>query len=232
MAVDLFYGETGAGKSLAMRDLVREHLVAHRVFAVDHDFQWGPEGYHWRGRPPPMRIYDAGAKLPAGPEDWPETGLFVFRKWWPEEVYRLAIRVGNVVLADDECDKTATKDGWRAKYPPMEPWKAENPLRPIVHEGRHLPNELGEICEVHFMGACRRPQNLHTDVSELAREIYVFRLKGENTIARLLGDGTITPDEVTRVRELPNLEFKHMPSGEWLRVKKLRDVSGNQDTRK
>jgi hypothetical protein len=70
---------------------------------------------------------------------------------------------------------------------------------------------------------------LHTDVTDLADEIYVFKCKGKNTLARLEADSTIPDDEDhwNVIRNLPKFHFLHWPSGQYLQMQPV--GSGKSD---
>jgi hypothetical protein len=195
----LAYGMPGSGKSTLLHDLVAAQFDVQRFFVNDHEAQWGPDGVHWRGRPPPIHMIYKGGQLP---EPLPETGVFVFRNWEPRDVAQLATLKGWTTYVDDELDKSGRKQGFDT-----------SPLRAIANEGRHLATERGEYTEVHILGACRRPQKLHNDLSELAQEVYVFRCQGTRTLRRLLEDNHIEDEDLEQVPSLPNFRCRHWPSG-------------------
>lgn len=201
--ISLAYGMPGSGKSTLLHDIVRKLFLEHRVFVCDHEAQWGEDGLHWRNRPPPMRVLYKGAELPEL-EQWPETGVFVFRGYDGREVAELARQVGWCTLVDDEADKLCRKEGFD-----------KSAMRAIANEGRHLINARGEYTQVHFIGACRRPQKLHNDISELADQVFVFRCQGTRTQGRLLDDNHIDESETQRIAELPNFHYKQWPSNTW-----------------
>lgn len=213
MAVWLAYGMPGAGKSTLLHDLVSAHAHAHRLFVQDNEAGWGPEAVHWRGKPPKgLRVIQgeeafadfAGEAL----ENELPNGAYVFRSIDAHSIVDLAIAVGYTTYVNDEIDLIATRKGWD-----------DSPLRAIVHMGRHVENAEGEHTQVHLIGACRRPQSLHTDLTELADQVYAFRVRGKNTLKRLLDDEVIATDEdAERLRTLPNFECVHYPSGQWLKL--------------
>jgi hypothetical protein len=210
VTIVLAYGVPGAGKTTLLHDLVKAQEGAQLFWTVGNGGGWGPDSVQWRGKPPRnlwlLRPYDGL------PDPLPEKGVLVFRGWDPLQVAELCVQHTGVYV-NDELDVSARAKGWR-----------ENPIRRIVHEGRHLEDENGEyVGEAHLMGACRRPQNLHTDVSELADNIYVFRCKGHNTFTRLINDGTIKPDQVEQVEQLKDFHCWWSPAsgqGQWLRIPK------------
>lgn len=97
----------------------------------------------------------------------------------------------------------------------------DSPLRRIVHQGRHLRNESGDITECHLLGAARRPQSLHTDVSEQASHVLVFRIQGKRTLERLLGDSHIEEDDWDTIRNLPKFHYREWPTGLWKQIPPL-----------
>jgi hypothetical protein len=213
----LAYGLPKHGKSTLLHDLIRAQYKQHRFFVVEHSNEWGPEAGHWRGQPPEdLYLVEHNETLE---DEIPETGVFVFRGWDSYRVARLVNAYGNTTYVDDEIDMMARKKGW--EY---------SPLKDIVHRGRHLPNKDGIVCENHIMGACRRPQNLHNDITEIADEFYIFRVKGSRTLQRLRDDSLIEDDEWERVRKQPPFHFKHDPSGKWLSLPPLGPVRPSEDS--
>lgn len=208
----LAYGVPGTGKSTLLHDLVRKQAHLHRFFVVDHEAGWARGGIHWRGAAPSnLFLIDKKTRLPPVGQ-LPPTGVFVFRNWEPLDVARLVVEHGDTVFVDDEIDFCARRQGWES-----------SPLRLIVHQGRHLPNAAGEVSECHIMGACRRPQNLASDLSELASEVYIFRIQGDLTLSRLVRDDHLSDSELDMVRNLPNFQCVHFPSR---RVLSLSPIGG------
>lgn len=214
--IQLAYGMPGFGKSTLLHDLVRSMAKTHRFFVMDNEAGWGPDGIHWRGTPPPITIIQGEDQLEhlasIHADEFPDSGVFVFRNIESDAVAELAVAKGNVTYVNDELDKVGKRKGWETSS-----------LRRIVHEGRHLPNENGDICELHILGACRRPQNLHTDLTDLADQVYIFRVKGSRTLQRLLADSMIEDHEWDTIRELPKFHFLHYPSSKFLSVKPVGD---------
>lgn len=214
----LAYGLPGSGKSTLLHDLVAAQCHEIRFFVVDHEAGWGSDGIHWRGRPPPIQLWYKGRPLPKL-EEWPDVDagvVHVFRGYDGREVAELCKQLGWTTYVDDEFDKAGRREGFDT-----------SPLRSIVNEGRHLENAAGEYTEVHLIGACRRPQKLHNDVSELADQVYVFRCQGARTIGRLLDDNHILETQVEEVQDLPNFHCIHWPSRQ---LKRLKPVSGPKYT--
>lgn len=153
----------------------------------------------WLEAPPPQ-------KMSAG---WlgqlPPTGVVHFgHPWEGDEVAELVKRVGNATLVDDEIDFTAEAAGWN-----------RNPLREFCHRGRHLPNEAGVVGKVHILGAMRRPQNAHIDLTSLCDWAWIFRVQGDRTITRLMEDAMVHHTEVCEAPddaecELPGRCVRHL----------------------
>lgn len=205
MAVDLAFGLPGTGKSTLLHDLVRAQAHAMRFFVVDHDASWGEDGIHWRGDPPPnLYVLYKDDELPPR---IPLTGVFVFRNWDARDVAQACVDYGCTTYVDDEVDKAGRKKGFD-----------DSPLRLIANEGRHLENLSGDYTECHILGACRRPQRIHTDLTELAREVYVFRVKGKNTLQRLMDEDYFDEELADEIKSLPDFEFFHFPSEKFLRL--------------
>lgn len=214
--ITLCYGMPGYGKTLWMHDYVSEHSHPegcqcgrpHRFLILDHTGEWGPEAPHWRGKPPRgMHVYEARDKFPNSFDDYT---VHVFRGFEPELITRLTLAIGESVYVDDEIDRSARKKGWD-----------ESSIKEIVHRGRHAENDEGEYTEVHLIGACRRPQNLHTDITDLADQICVFRVQGSRTLERLKNDSVIEDAEWDKIRTLPKFHFRHWPSGIYMQVKPI-----------
>lgn len=199
------YGMPGTGKSTLLHDLVAAQCHEQRFLVVDHEAQWGPDGIHWRGRPPPIRVFYKGSELP---EEWDESGVFVFRDYDGREVAELARQLGWCTYVDDEADKSGRKEGFD-----------QSALCELANRGRHTKNALGEHTEVNMLLACRRAAKLHTDLSELASEVYVFHCEGANTLRRLIDDGHILEEHEDLVKSLPKFHLLHYPSRQHLRIK-------------
>lgn len=216
----LCYGLPGTGKTTLMHDLVSAMSQTHRFFVVDKANEWLDGAFHWReAKNLPITVLWERNQLPKI-EEMPETGIFVFptTTWDALEVGQLVVSYGNTCYVHDEIDSIAGKEGWK-----------ESPLRGIVHEGRHQRNALGEICVNHIMGACRRPQSLHTDLTDIYDQIYLFRVKGSNTKKRLLNDSVIEDEtEWEHVRNLENFQCKHLPSDKFFAIQPLGTGKPNQ----
>lgn len=217
--ITLFVGMPGTGKTQAMMDFVREQSSTHRFLVPDRAGEWGehhPEAPgqpnpRWRGKPPPL--VHVPLEIAGDPdaafawfEEQPPAGVFLFgHPWEGLDVAAVCTAIGNCVYADDEIDLVAQLGGWK-----------DNPLREVVHRGRHLPNAQGEVCKVAILGACRRPANLHPDLSAMAEQAFIYRVQGKLTLNRLREDSWIEDEEWETVRTLPNLHFRHWPSGAYL----------------
>lgn len=214
--ITLAYGVPGAGKSTLLHDLVRAQADLHLFFVNDHEAGWGQDAVHWRGKPPPLTLVETEGELetleqrPA--DEWPASGVYVFRHLEANRIVALLVAKGNGVYVDDELDLLARRQGWET-----------SPLRTVVHQGRHALNEEGVPTTLHLYGACRRPQNLHTDVSSLADEVYMFRLQGKNTLKRCVDDNFLEEEQWELVRTLPKFEFIHWPSGKHLALAPIGD---------
>ena len=164
---------------------------------VDKD---GDKNPRWRGDPPPLTIIDDTGDEGSIRETLigcRDRGLSaVFRSDDAAEVGRWVRRIGDLVYCDDEIDLTARSKGW-----------LENPLRAFVHTGRHLKDEEGYPREVHILGACRRVQNIHTDLTEMAEEVFIFRSQGKNTIKRIIDEGWAEDADLESIKTQPNLSY-------------------------
>jgi len=180
----------------------------HRFFIQDITGEWGQDSAMWLGEAPELEVFESEAndddagELGEELEDLPPSGLFVFRGFDGASVATAARDLGDTVFVSDELDLMAGRSGWE-----------ENPLREIVHRGRHSRNADGEIGTLHLMGAARRPQNLHTDITDLADQVFIFRCQGVRTLDRLKLDSYLPDDESWEViRALPDFHFFHWPS--------------------
>lgn len=191
--IKLFLGVPGAGKTQAMIDFVRMASDAHKFFVVDRANEWLADSPRWRGEPVNRIAVPQGVE----PEFFDRPGVYCFGPPWEGlDVAALMRRVGNAVYVDDEIDLVATYSAWRT-----------NPLRDFVHRGRHLPNQSGEPTLCHVFGAARRVQNLHGDLTSLADEVYLFRLKGKHTLSRVVEEGWLEDSQLDTVRTFPNLRY-------------------------
>lgn len=211
----LAYGVPGSGKTTLLHDMVRLQQGSHLFYISDVTAEWGSDAAHWRGQVPSQLrvIYREDGGGDGDMEQLREltSGVVVFRDYEPAEVAQFAVDRGNVTFVDDEIDMSGRRGGWDS-----------SPLRDIVHRGRHLRNADGEHLQVNILGACRRPANLHTDLSELANEVFLFRLQGKNTIERLWADHhVLSQEEEDFVRTAPDFNFMHFPSRERLQIPPL-----------
>lgn len=219
--IDLAYGMPGTGKSTLLHDLVRIQAHVKLFFVKDRDASWGPDAFHWRGvgTQLPINVYYKGdgqwersykAFLKGNRDAIPYAGILVFRNYEAYEVAQFVKDIGDATYVDDEIDNTARVQGW-----------LESPLRAIVHEGRHLTNALGDICKAHIYGACRRPQNIHKDLTDIADQIYVFRIQGSRTLNRIKEDSTAPDEELTQIQDLPKFNFWYYPGKTYLCIDPL-----------
>lgn len=213
----LAYGLPGMGKTLWMHDFAKAQ--PEQLFIVnDHAAEWGPDAAHWRGKPPAsIQIFEGSQQLPK-PEDIPDSGIIVIRGREAGEIATLVKEKGFATYVDDELDFAAGRKGW-----------LESPLREIVHQGRHLENAAGEFTRCHIIGACRRPQSLHTDVTDIVDEVYIFRLQGSRTLERLKSDSMIEDEDWDAIRNMEKFHFKHWPSGQYLAIEPLGENNGGSD---
>ena len=202
--ISLFYGVPGAGKTQAMQDYVSAHAAEHRFMVLDRAGEWEKSteetpNPRWRGADSTLPIYQVPARQDLGDFTFEQTGIYLFGyPWEGGEVASLCVALGHCCYVDDELDMAATYKAWNT-----------SDLRHIVHRGRHMPNAKGEICELHMLGAARRPQNLHSDVTTMADQCLIFRVQGRLTLDRLRQDGMIdSDDEWQRIRTMPNLQYK------------------------
>lgn len=206
--IKLFVGVPGAGKSLAMQDTVRILNRQSKLgcVVIDRTNEWGlldkdeNPNPRWRGDAPFITMLDVDAdegSIREALQDASEQGrTVVFQTDKANEVGDWVRRIGYLVYVDDEIDLTARVKDW-----------LENPLRAFVHTGRHLANDDGYMCEVHILGACRRVQNIHTDLTEMAEEVFIFRSQGKNTIKRILDEGWCEDSDIDYIKTQPDLSF-------------------------
>lgn len=210
--IQLFVGVPAAGKTLAMQDTVSILSEQWPCYVDDSCHEWldtlidGSVNWRWRGRLP--RIVRA-PKAPDGENaaevmrDWAlensAPGVYVFEKydgWESYDIASLVSGIGDAYYVNDEIDKFATYKEW-----------ATNPLKEFLHRGRHTLNWAGVPSEVHVAGAMRRPQSVHTDLTNLCDEAFIFRCQGDKTISRLVNDGFLEERHAEKVDKLPNLHF-------------------------
>lgn len=223
--IGLAIGLPKHGKTQVLQDYVNAHALQNRFFWSDKTEDTPRDSYRWRGtkwkdwNPRLARVLRFagitslpvatdrpwfGDAPPPGPdalrwaESLPTTGVFRFGyPWTGLEVAQLAVDVGNVTIVDDEIDFMALHAGWN-----------NNPLREVCHRGRHLPNRHGVMGEVHVLGAMRRPQNCHIDLTTLADFVWMFRTRGFRTLQRLVDDSLIQPEELEQVKSLPKFHYR------------------------
>lgn len=218
MAIKLFLGCPGAGKSLAIQDLVYESTKqGWPCFVIDHCLEWlthslneqtgelDKPNIRWRGKPPLIIRVPIDSPDEATEEGLEKNACLVHESidgWTPELVAKQALRFGNCIYVDDEIDMFAVYKGWE-----------ENPLKEFIHRGRHMMNERNDITKMHVFGAARRPQNLHTDLTSMADEVFTFRVQGKTTLKRVVDEGYILPEQVEIARNMDNLDYFKWTSG-------------------
>lgn len=207
--IGLALGLPAVGKTQALQDYCAAQAGVHRFFVVDRANEWAPDSHRWRGqrwrewtRRTSLLVRTLGHSLvvdgapwfleaPASPssswlEQLPSSGLVRFsHPWEGEDVAELARQAGSTTYVDDELDLVALQAGW-----------SSNPLRDFAHRGRHLPNARGVVGQVHLLGAARRAQSLHIDVTTLADLVWIFRLKGGRTLERLVQDNLLEESDL------------------------------------
>lgn len=211
MSVRLALGVPAAGKTIALQDMVADACAAgHVAFVTDFAGEWaetdadGLPNQRWRGSPPPIFYAppppgeggEVDLEWFIGVRDAGNAAVLFQYPWEAAQVADVAKKVGGVIYVDDEIDLLAVYSGW-----------PDNPLRDFCHRGRHLPDHEGTPREVHVLGAARRPQNLHTDVTNLADEVLIFRVQGKNTLKRLVEEGMLTDELVAEAKALPNFHY-------------------------
>ena len=217
MAITLALGVPKAGKTLALQYMVRQAVAdGHVCYVVDRCDDWAPESERWSGDVPQC-AYVHELQDAFGFEDDVKSNLHELRESgrgcmvlfpWPYDglmVAELARAVGDVIFVDDELDLTAPLNG---RWAPSEKDPEGHPLRDFTHRGRHLPNERGVVTDNHIWGASRRPQNLHTDLTQLVDEVLLFRLRGRKTWQRVEAEGWLEdPEQLGELRTLENLHY-------------------------
>jgi len=202
--ISLWLGMPGCGKTTHMRDLVSKAAYEKWGCAViDRASEWTEENAGWRGNPPPIDIASTDiAEATKQLVEAREHGRVVLFQapWESIDVAELVASVGDLIFADDEIDLVATNNsvGGRSWF--------QNPLRNFIHRGRHLPDAEGVPREVHIFGAARRPQNLHTDLTSMASQVFVYRCNGVNTLKRIRDENYVNEDQLREVPLLPNFE--------------------------
>lgn len=216
MSTHLFIGVPKSGKTLAMQDMVRDLHREFSCFVIDRAHEWLPEfmdgSENWRWREDTPNIVRAPAFTNADEAlefamEYADPGNVVTFEtidgWTPWQVAKLCGQVGDTTYVDDEIDIFATYKEWK-----------ESPLNEYLNRGRHTPNIDGVPCEVHILGACRQPQAVHTQLTSLANEAFIFRCQGEHVFKRLVASGYLESEMVDEVRKAPNLHFrKWTPEG-------------------
>lgn len=180
-----------------MMDFCAAQSGTQRFLVVDRAGEWFAESPRWRGSKPPLYLAEGTEGELIDEIEEAEGGIWCFQApWEPLQVAKLVQAIGDCVYVDDEIDLFAVYKDWLS-----------NPLRDFVHRGRHLANRHGEPKQVDILGAARRVQNLHTDLTSMADEVMVFRSQGKQTMKRLVEEGYIEDDEQERVRSMPNFRY-------------------------
>lgn len=234
MSIFLAIGVPGAGKTLALQDRVHDAtLDGWTAFVWDLADDWkakaadGSPNPRWRGKAPDI------FEVPCGPEsfelsdyeeDWRRGGKVVVfpsdLEWTGQEVGQVAVDFGNVIYVNDELDTVAVYENWKT-----------NPLKEMCHRGRHLRNKDGIPCEVHLWGAARRLQSLHTDVTNLCDEIFLFRTQGAATLSMLIKNGVIDEKIAREIPRYPTLKFVHWDIKGGRTEKVLKGLGGPENER-
>lgn len=189
--INLYSGVPGAGKTQMICEMMmaQKHAMTFLVRNSTGDFS-DTHSPRWRGRDPQLKFVKFTSD--AIPEELEERkpGIYVFSEPWEGfQIAALGITLGWCTYVDDEIDLTAVYKGW-----------IDNPLRDYVHRGRHAKNADGAFAELHIFGGMRRIQNVVTDVTSMADQIFVFRSQGKQTMKRLTDEGIIEPAHVEIVR--------------------------------
>lgn len=197
--IRLAIGVPGAGKSICLQDCAREAVrKGWPVFAVDRAGEWlSDANVRWRNNAPNVKDILSPTDWDNAKEEGIEAGVYAFNGFESLDVARYAQAIGNVVFVDDEIDISAPLSG---------KWK-DNPLRDFCHRGRHFPNAKGEICELHLWGAARRIQNVHTDVTSLCDEAFVFRVSGRRTIDRIIEEMAFSEEQANEALTLDTFNY-------------------------
>jgi Cdc6-like AAA superfamily ATPase len=179
VGVYLVLGRRGMGKTHFMRTFVEELRADGRDLVLIHDRRGQFPGKLWRS------IGDFRSAERVSP-----VNVFVADE--PAAVAALAVELAErkvrVALVIDELDMVCSP----ARFFD-EPSRARGSLERqrhgnlynICHLGRHFgrgPGEMRDDIGVTLVGSARRPQNLQTDLGELAERIVLFRSNGRNAL--------------------------------------------------
>lgn len=189
--IELHSGVPGAGKTqmICERLMAQKHEMTFLVRNSTGDFS-DPNSPRWRGRDPGLIPVKYTSELIPEELEERKPGIYVFNEpWLGEQIAAIGIALGWCTYVDDEIDLVAVYKGW-----------IDNPLREYCHRARHKKNADGEFAEIHLIGGMRRVQNVHTDVTSMADQIFVFRSQGKQTMKRLTDEGIILPAHVEMVR--------------------------------
>ena len=190
MAVFLYLGAPGSGKSTLLRRHVYEARHDVRAFLiVDRDGKGT-----WMG--PVFRSAAEVRKLETLPR-W-----IVFRGASGAEVAELAVDIGDCVYVDEEVHRTIVERPWRP-WDPRGDRTRGHPLFAVLHEGRHIENQRGEVGSVSALIATHRPANLPLDLPALCDGIYLGRLNAFADADRVYREGWLPQASTARqAREL------------------------------
>lgn len=188
MAVHLYLGKPGSGKSTLLRRHVYEPRHDVRAFLIlDRDGKGT-----WMG---PTFRNAAELRQRADLPRW-----CVFRGASGAEVAELAIAIGDCVYVDEEVHRTIAERPWRPWDPAR---RTGHPLFAILHEGRHMENQRGEVGSVSAMIATHRPANLPADLPALCDSVYLGQLPGYADADRCYREGWVpAADGPRRAREI------------------------------
>lgn len=178
MSVHLYLSRPGGGKSTLLRQHVYETRHDVRAFLIlDRDMKGT-----WLG---PVFTSTAQVRALSALPRW-----CVFQGVAGGDVAELAIAIGDTVLVDEEVHRTIVERPWK----PWDPAKRTgHPLYAILHEGRHLANQRGEVGSVSALIATHRPSNLPADLPALCDSVYLGCLPGYADADRCYREGWV-PD--------------------------------------
>lgn len=155
--IGLYLGAPRCGKSTLLRRHVyttRQDVLAFLIMDRDGRGTW--DG-------PVFRTVEELRRRPTIPR------FCVFRGPTGAEVAQLAIDLG-AVYVDEEAHRVFAEG-----YGPERPGKSAHPLYRIAHEGAHLENAAGDVCEVGALLATHRTANVPADLVACADVVYLGR---------------------------------------------------------
>lgn len=189
--INLFSGVPGSGKTQMMIEYCMAGQTTNLFGVRNSTGDWDdPNSLRWRGRTPNLiHVPYTHDKMPDEVKN-NDVGILIFGPpWTGEEICSILIRKGWTTYVDDELDLFARYKGWES-----------SPLVEFVHRGRHSLNGEGRYTQLHILGGFRRIQNVVTDVTSMADQVFVFRSHGKQTLKRLTDEGIIEPWHVEMVR--------------------------------